>query len=1017
VPEHASAAELVARPGVGACADGVAQPGAAGRRAALTARLRADGILWSTPEHPVRHRNGSTAPWMFYSWGVTTTAVGLELAAGCLLDRLATFESTQIAGHGMTAMPLVSACVALGGGRYTGLAIRKERKPYLSGRQVEGSLDTARPVVLVDDSLSSGTALRQAISALEAAGARVEGAVVLVTFPGRGGLEAATGNGYRIEGILDITADLGMPLHSPPRSLPDLPADPTVRLPDGLTPAALARLTAGHYLARRTLPTAPGSVAGSPDGRGGVFVSFRRRSDDHRLARDGFWHFDPGQFSPAADVVAATVRTLRTGDGAVTATNLEQLKIAVTFLGPMEQIPPAALDFDRYAIVVTDPPRVRAGGALPNSQVFTSEVQQYRHARERNARLSPTEPHLLYRQTVTKDVEAGESWPGYGVPDPPSSAWATDPAVGRALLARATSLVRRRTDHTRGRGGPGGTGGPGPSELPELPGPAREALTDAGHAVAVTLYRQGTIGFGIAWADVDSGSRSTGGAAGHHDTDVGVLLDRAVEEALRSAATVPPGAIVMVHVLHEPERLGRCGVRFAAVKVRKGLDAIRCDDGDRRVVLLPTALVYNGWTEEEFVAAAARRAVGPAATDRVDRTDRVDFTTYRCASWVSVHGAGVRPVRSGFPVRSPVTIGHARSSRPISESDSSAPAPGEPEIRDLVGYTLRNASPQGVPLYHLQPVTGRRTPAGTGPRQLHALLGVQRAAELLGEPIWTATARRGLETYLAAGSASAGPATAGGFADGAGGPLADAVAFAALGVPGGPFADRPAVRRIGARLTAMVRSTGVVSAQPVRLDVSQDLEFLPGAVLVALAVDPSLLAAIPTGWWPRIREVHRQRFRVLHRWGLVGWQLQAWSAIQARTGEDADAALVFEVADWALDRQLATSGAFLETLSEEEPSFNTGFVAEGMAAAWATALRVGDRERATRYRRSWQRAGTFMRTLLIGSDDLFCLASGSAALGGVRLTPSRPDIRADSVSHWLNALVTGASLERPQPQA
>ena len=348
-------------------------------------------------------------------------------------------------------------------------------------------------------------------------------------------------------------------------------------------------------------------------------------------------------------------------------------------------------------------------------------------------------------------------------------------------------------------------------------------------------------------------------------------------------------------------------------------------------------------------------------------------------------------------------------SLPVREPGSAATAAGEQEIRSLVGYTLRNSSRDGVPLYHLQPVTDRRVAAGTGPRQLHALLGVRRAAALLGESGWAAAAARGLQTYL---SNPAGSVRAGGFANGPGGPLADAVAFAALGAPDGPDAGREATAAIGTRLLAMVRSTGVVSAGPVRLDADQDMEFLPGAVLAALAVDPRLLARVPVDRWPRIQRVHQERFRALRTWGLVGWQMQAWSAVHARLADRDSAALVFEIADWALDRQLDTTGAFLETLSPDEPSFNTGFIAEGIAAAWATALRVGDRARVERYRRSWQRAGDFMRTLLIGPDDLFCLAAGTSALGGVRLTPSCPDIRADSVSHWLNALVTGVSLER-----
>ncbi|HEY7813683.1 MAG TPA: hypothetical protein VIC62_10620, partial [Nakamurella sp.] len=624
--------------------------------------------------------------------------------------------------------------------------------------------------------------------------------------------------------------------------------------------------------------------------------------------------------------------------------------------------------FAQFAIVVTDVPRVRAGGALPNSQVFTSEVQQYRHAQQRNAGLSPTEPHLLYRQTVSKDIEDDQRWPAYGAADPPSLGWATDPAVGATLISRVRSRLLRSRSRDEA---PAAAGGELP---PDLPG------ADV-CAVAVTLYRAGSRGFGIAWASDDPAA----GVGSRTASSLVQLVDRATDAARRSAGALTGDLAVMVHVLHEPERLGRCGPHHAAVKVRKGLDAISCQAGSNRTVLLPTALVYNSWSEREFVDEAARRAGGP---------ESAEFTTYRCASWISPIPGAALPIRSGFPVRGRI---------------ATATAAGEDEIRSLVGYTLRNASPEGVPLYHLEPVTGRRSAVGTGPRQLHALLGVRRAAALLGESGWAAAAARGLCTYL---STPPGAVRGGGFANGPGGPLADAVAFAALGAPDGPDASRQAVADIGARLLAMVRSTGVVSASPVRLNADQDMEFLPGAVLAALAVDPDLLARVPVDWWLRIRRVHQERFRALRSWGLVGWQLQAWSAVHARLADDDSAALVFEIADWAIDRQLDTTGAFLETLSPDEPSFNTGFIAEGIAAAWATALRVGDGGRVERYRRSWQRAGDFMRTLLIGPDDLFCLAAGMSALGGVRLTPSCPDIRADSVSHWLNALVTGLSLER-----
>ena len=606
-----------------------------------------------------------------------------------------------------------------------------------------------------------------------------------------------------------------MGLYSAPEPLSPLAESVGPPLPDGLPPAELARLTADHMLRRSTAPIPPARLDRDYDGRGGVFVSFRRRSDDHRLARDGSWHFDPAAFNPAADVVAATVRTLRTGGGAVNLGNLAHVKIGVTFLGPLEPILPRQLDFDRYAIVVRDREGTRAGGALPNTQVFTSEVEQYRHARERNARIAPTEPHLLLRQEVHKAVEAGERWPAYGMPDGPELAWAADPAVGAVLTAYAGSLLPNR--------GPAGR-------------PADDLVTSPIDGIAVTLYYRGTLGSGISWGS----------------TDIAGMIEEAIGRALGTARNAPEGTTLAVTVLHEPEPLGRCGTNYAAKKVRKALDAIRCDSAGRTATLLPGALVYNGWSKQQFVEEVARRAGSPRSAA---------FTTYRTAAWAADEQPS-RPLRCGFPVCKDDQADHE-----------------EDWIRALVGYTLRNSSPDGVPLYYLDPVAGNPIPAGTGPRQLHALLGVDRAGELLGESSWCAAATRGFDSYLAGHDPRPG-----GFAARTDGPLADAIAFAALGAPGRPLCRHPEVRWIAERLLATVRDNGVIAARPVRLDVEQDLEFLPGAVLTAIAASPDDLARIPQQWWLRILQTHVRRFHVLRTWGRSDGSSRAGQQFTAITG-------------------------------------------------------------------------------------------------------------------------------------
>ncbi len=113
---------------------------------------------------------GKPRPRIYYQWVLNLDAEGLALCVENLLAQLANFEGRQLAAYGLTSLPLVGARVLAGGGRYSGLAIRKEREGHGTRRQVEGSGDRSRPVVIVDDCIASGQSLFRAIEALEARG-------------------------------------------------------------------------------------------------------------------------------------------------------------------------------------------------------------------------------------------------------------------------------------------------------------------------------------------------------------------------------------------------------------------------------------------------------------------------------------------------------------------------------------------------------------------------------------------------------------------------------------------------------------------------------------------------------------------------------------------------------------------------------------------------------------------------------------------------------------------------------
>lgn len=923
-----------------------------------------DGILWAGGRQPIVHRDGQPAPWALYTSNVTLTARGMHLAARALLDRLSTFRSRQLAGHGYTAMPLLAGCVLLGGAGYTALTIRDRPKAYLTRRQVDGPGDRRQPVVVIDDSISSGLSLSRAIRALESDGYEVEGAVALVHFPGRGGVEWAHRHGYRVATVFDISRDLGMGGTGRTATEQGMPGPPGPELPAGLSPAEAARRTAELYLATGTVPGAPTRLDASYDGRGGVFVSFRVRDSEYRVARDGFWHFDPRRADPCRDLVAAAVRTIRGSGGQVSLANLANLKIAVTFLGPLEQITPADLDFDRYGIVVRDTTfGTRLGGALPNTQVFVSEVEQYRHALRRNARLLPTDPHELFRHTVTKHVEPGETWLPYGCPDGPQAAWTTDESVGRALTRRARQILDAACARQ-------------PVPVPGRP-LAPTLVPSPVDGVGVTLYRGGTLG-----------SRTVHGSGPLDD-----LLHRAVHSALEAVPaaerrTLDPAAVsLVVTVLHDQEPLGADSPDHVAFKLRRGLDSLCVGPDGHRLTALPTALPYNNWAEYrlvEHLAAQCPPGRGPAA-----------WFTHRSAVWLD-GPHGVHRLRHGFPVRRerPATDDPVARYRGLAEH--------------MAGYLYRGIDDTGLPLYHLDPVAGVATRAGTSPRLVHGLDALAQAGLLLDRDDWTRAAYRGLAHCLAhvdpgAGDHEDGRLNLPGQRNAA---IGDCVLLGAAARS--PLAGHPAVSALARRVLRLLHPDGRICDGPVRLGIPHDHDFLPGAALVAACGHATVAPQTPLR--DRLAAAlrwHRDRFRALRTWGMAGWQPQAWAAAFDLTGDAEQARFALEVADWALARQLTKNGAFLEDCSPTEPSFNTGFVAEGIAAAWRVAHALGDEASAARYAASWHRAMSFVTTLVVHPEDTFCFSRPQDALGGVRTSLTRSDIRVDAVSHTLHALVQG----------
>jgi AMMECR1 domain-containing protein/orotate phosphoribosyltransferase len=923
---------------------------------ALLSALRQDGVLWEKPDQPVVDRYGSTAPWMFYSWNLSMTAGGSELAGRCILQRLTSFESTQLATYGTTAIPLLSSCILLGKGKYTGVCVRENPKGGKEGRQVEGPAKKAESIVLIDDSLSAGTSLLNGIAVLEQKGFQVEGAVALVHFPHRGGRERAEALGYRVEVLFDIWQDLKMPrpVHVPGFLRVGQFARTKDTIEEGLPPTQVARLVAESLLAYAAIPEPPHSFDTFYEGRGGVWVSFRDRRTNVRLARDGFWHFNPDDADVYRDVVLATAKTVQSGG--LHLAQLKELKIAVTFFGPLQLIKPKGLDFSRYGVVVRSSVwPVKVGGALPNTQVFTSECEQLDLAK-RNASLGAFEPYELYRHTVAKQVEPGEAWLPYGVADEPIMAWTNDPTIGEKLVSRAHAAA--------GAFLTGKASGTMPLEPRLIPVPIG--------AVGVTLLKNGVLGCAV------SERRGL-------DEAVVAAAEAAVQDARFATITAESFNNVQasVSVLYDPEQIPWTTAKSAVVKLRLGRDSLAVKNGDKQAIFLESVAPHYDWEKEKIAERILKKAC------IADQSGQ--WTTFRTTTWL---GTGASVVRQSFGF----------ADLPAGRCDAKSLYG---DLALVGGYIDANLLESGLPLYARTPVPGWVWEEGSAARLIHGLGGLLQAGRLLGRADWMSRAERGIRLCLEAVQVPAGRLL---LDKQRCGPMADCDLLAVSCDAGLASADWPQIDALFERVSAMFRPNGWIhpDGQPVRSE--RDADYLPNAAILAIA---AYKAANPTGLAAKLepyRAWQERRFRLLHRWGQAGWLPQACAEVFRATGGCEYSSTAFLVADWCLEQQIDATGAFLTDLSPGGPTFHTAFIAEGIADTWATAMACQDYERALAYERAWWRAMEFVRRLIIRPADAICFADPDRSIGGVRGSLTSSTIRIDFVSHVAIALAKGLRL-------
>jgi orotate phosphoribosyltransferase len=106
---------------------------------------------------------------------ITLHPEGLHLLARLMLEELRAFPRvTAVGGLTLGADPIAAAICALSwqtGQRLKAFLVRKEAKGHGTGSRIEGTLAPGEQVAIVEDTITTGGSSRQAIQAVQQAGA------------------------------------------------------------------------------------------------------------------------------------------------------------------------------------------------------------------------------------------------------------------------------------------------------------------------------------------------------------------------------------------------------------------------------------------------------------------------------------------------------------------------------------------------------------------------------------------------------------------------------------------------------------------------------------------------------------------------------------------------------------------------------------------------------------------------------------------------------------------------------
>lgn len=151
-------------------------------RRELLALLKAKSFRYS-PEKPFRLASGRESPYYVDCRPVSHSARGLALIGEILFEMVQDLDIRAAGGLTMGADPLAHALALVSfqkGRPIDAFSVRKFHKNYGAGGLIVGPVAPGDPVAVLEDVITTGGSLRQAIGAAQDFGLVVKGVIILV---------------------------------------------------------------------------------------------------------------------------------------------------------------------------------------------------------------------------------------------------------------------------------------------------------------------------------------------------------------------------------------------------------------------------------------------------------------------------------------------------------------------------------------------------------------------------------------------------------------------------------------------------------------------------------------------------------------------------------------------------------------------------------------------------------------------------------------------------------------------